>query len=448
MRFPKTVLSIALSSLLLVSFAEKHALAETETPVWLDLHSHLWIRDGARGIVRGMFDEPTRSSSAGDRLKSKMTRSSLDPSGLRVVVVSFYAHPVLARLSGSFGQAFASSRAVVRASLLRQIAEAEKFVAENPGWVVATEPAEARAALAAGKRVLVYSVETAEGAFDTEEDRRVFVDEKKIAIVTFMHLSPDRLGRGVALMPGPAWLNAPIEWLGAWIRKTTDPITGAYVNANGLSAFGKTVLEELVKRRVWIDLSHSSDQTIREMIPVLDRGGQPALFTHTKLRDLSQTERAVPKFALARVRATHGMVGLMPTDDLLDPLPEAGSLTKTEACRRGIRAFAEEWQRAALAVGTASGVVLGSDFNAPVSGLIGGCERVTLASDPEFVERGFYRGEDLPRLFGAMQEIGVDFGKDPRIAVERFLAAWEKVRRGSVSSAPVKAGAGKAPRSP
>jgi microsomal dipeptidase-like Zn-dependent dipeptidase len=398
-------------------------------------------------LVRGKFDEKTRSSSAGDRLKSKMTRSSLDPSGLRVVVVSFYAHPVLARLSGSFGQAFASSRDVVRASLLRQIAAAEKFVAENPEWVIAAEPKEARAALAAGKRVLIYSVETAEGAFDTEEDRRLFVDEKKVGIVTFMHLSPDRLGRGVALMPGPAFLNAPIEWIGAWVRKTTDPITGAYVNANGLSEFGKTVLDELVKRRVWIDLSHSSDQTLREMIPVLDRARQPALFTHTKLRDLSQTERAVPKFALARVRATRGMVGLMPTDDMLDPLPEAGSLTKTAACRRGIRAFAEEWQRTALAVGDSSGVVLGSDFNAPVSGLIGGCERVTLASDPDFVERGFYRGEDLPHLFGAMREVGVDFGKDPRIAVERFLTAWEKVRQGNGPSGTLKADAGKAPRS-
>jgi microsomal dipeptidase-like Zn-dependent dipeptidase len=408
------------------------------------------MKDGNPVLVRGRFDEPTRSDSPRDRLQSKMTRASLDPSGLRLVVVSFYAHPVLARFSGSVAQALDPSRNVVRESLLRQIGGAERFVAENPGWVVASEPRTARAALAAGKRVLVYSIETAEGAFDTEEDRRIFIDEKKVGIVTFMHLSPDRLGRGVALMPGAAFLNAPIEWISAWMGKTTDSRTGAYLNAYGLSAFGKTVLEELVKRRVWIDLAHASDQAQREIVAVLDRAGQPSLFTHTKLRELATAERAIPKFSLDRVRATRGIVGLMPTDYLMEPLPIGARNPQSEECRRGIRAFAEEWQRTALAVGSPSGVALGSDFNAPVSGLIGGCELVAPRSDPALSYYGFYRGEDLPRLFQAMQEMGVDFGKDPNASIERFLSAWEKVRTGApfLSAEKFKAVSSKSTRSP
>jgi microsomal dipeptidase-like Zn-dependent dipeptidase len=422
--------SFLVSTVLLALIAGKADAGDVSTPVEIDLHAHLFMQEGMTFLLRGDFDEPAKAGSWTSMVSTKMTRDSLDPSGLRLVVVSLYAHPILSRFTGSPKEWFSGTREPVKESLLRQIDQAERFVAGHPSWVIASEPTEARAALAAGKRVIVLSIETVEGALDDEAGRKLFVDEKRVRIATFLHLTPDRLGRGVALIPKLGMLSAPLEWISAWLGRTNDPATGAYVNAHGLSPFGKATLEALARRKVWIDLAHASDQATREMVPVLDRAGQPALYTHTKLREINTSERAVPRVALERVRDTRGILGLMPTDDMSDPLPplpsKDGRVPPSEDCRRGIRAYAEEWARTVALVGSPSAVVLGSDFNAPLRGLRGGCDR--LQGDPTLAASGFYRAEDLPRLFGMMKRLGVNFGKSPDAAIERFLAAWERVR--------------------
>lgn len=379
----------------------------------IDLHSHLFMKPGVGPLLRGDFDQPTKAKSPKNRYRTKMTGSSLDPSGLRLIVVSFYAHPIL-----GWGK--------TQDALLREIAQLEAFVAENPDWVIAAEPSEARTALAAGKRVFVLSIETAGGILETKADQDLFIEQKKIRIVTFMHLSPDALGRGVALWPGVGIFNAPLEVIQAWFSRSVDPETGAYVNPYGLSAHGKVVLEDLAKRRVWIDHSHSSDQAIHDMAPILDRYAQPSLFTHTRLRSHGSGERAVPRFALERVRGTGGIVGLVPTDDLEVKLP--ASMGLPEECRKGIRNFAEEWRRMVEIMGSADSVMLGSDFNAPLHGLKGGCDLVGDPADREFSQRGFYRGEDIPQLSAAMHSVGVDPEPDSARALGHFLSVWEKVR--------------------
>lgn len=399
---------LILSILIVFTGAGKTTFAST-----IDLHSHLFMQDGMGPLLWGDFDEPAKANSASSRFRTKMTRESLDASGLKVIVVAFYAHPVLTRGS-------------VRDSLLRQIAQAEQFVSENPDWVVAGEPSEARFALAAGKRVFVFSVETAAGAFENEADRDLFIDEKKIRIVTFMHLSPDRLGRGVALWPGLGVMNCPLEVIEAWTTQNKDPVTGAYLNPYGLTSFGKSVLEDLVRRKVWIDLAHSSDRAQREIVEVLDRFQQPSLITHTKLREIAKNERTLPQFSIDRVNRTHGMIGLIPTDEMTQKMSrkEDGK----ENCRQGIYAFAEEWKRAEILTGNVGAVALGSDFNSPLPGLRGGCSEVA-NSDSELAAKGFYRGDDLPRLFTAMRALGA--GSSPEKtdpAIEHFIQAWERVR--------------------
>lgn len=379
--------------------------AKTTFASTIDLHSHLFMKDGVGPLLRGKFDEPAKATSATSRFSTKMTRESLDASGLKLIVVSFYAHPVLTRGS-------------VRDSLLRQITQAEQFVSEHPSWVIAGEPAEARSALTAGKRVFVFSVETAAGAFETEEDRDLFIREKKIRIVTLMHLSPDRLGRGVALWPGPGVLNAPLEVIESWLTQNTDPVTDAYVNPYGLSTFGKSVLENLVRRGVWIDLAHSSDRAQHEIGVVLDRFNQPSLISHTKLREIAKNERTLPQFSIDRVNRTQGMIGLIPTDDMTRKIGRKEGIP--ENCRKGIYAFAEEWKRAEALTGNVGAVALGSDFNAPLSGLRGGCSTAITE---------FYRGDDLPRLFTTMRELGAGSPLEkPDPAIEHFLEAWQKVR--------------------
>lgn len=401
------------SSLLCLFGLVMPSLVSPAKAVSLDLHNHLFMKDGVGPLLQGRFDEPTGAADADSRFRTKMTRASLDASGLKLIVVSFYAHPVL-------------TLGATRERLLGQIAEAEAFVKQNSDWVIAGEPAEARAALAAGKRVFVFSIETAAGLVETAADQDLFIGEKKIRIVTFMHLSPDALGRGVSLYPGAGFFNSPIEFIRAWISGNKDPETGAYLNPYGLSDHGKTVLRDLVQRRVWIDLAHSSDRAMREMGEVLDEVGQPSLYSHTKLREISHNERSVPKFALDRVRRTGGMVGLIPTDDMSRRLSPESGLPKE--CRTGMRAFAEEWRRTVELTGDSEAVALGSDFNAPLHGLRGGCAEFAGKSDSSFSDLGFFRGEELPRLTAGMRSVGVDPEPSVEKVLDRFLTAWEKVR--------------------
>ncbi len=222
--------------------------------------------------------------------------------------------------------------------------------------------------------------------------------------------------------------NSPLELLEAWFTKTTDPATGAYVNPYGLSAYGRTVLEALAKRRVWIDLAHASDRAVREMSAILDRYGQPALYTHTKLRDFFPAEQAIPRVALERVKATRGLAGLIPTDAMTPD--DRKSLGLPPGCKKGIRAFAEEWKTAVGFAGAPAAIALGSDFNAPIEGLEPGCLEKAASADAEMGTRGFYRAEDLPKLQTTMRALDADPEPNAERALDRFLSAWEKVRAG------------------
>ncbi|MBC7386219.1 MAG: membrane dipeptidase [Cryobacterium sp.] len=389
----------------------KHACALS-----IDLHSHLFMQEGVGPLLKGRFEDPAGAADSSSRFRTKMTKASLDASGLRLIVLSFYAHPVL-----TLGR--------VKEALVSEIADAEKFVAANPSWVIASEPKEARAALAAGKRVFVFSIETAGGVLESDEDQEFFITRKKVRLVTFMHLSPDALGRGVALWPGVGFFNAPLEYFQAWWKRSKDGSTDAWVNPYGLSDKGKRVLSQLVKRHVWIDLAHASDHAVRDMIPILDLAGQPSLITHTKLREFARNERTVPTFILERLARTRGVLGLIPTDDMTEPFSGAQAEKRglLGDCRRGIRAYAEEWLRAREVIGFPEGVALGSDFNAPLRGLSGGCE--TAASDDVvFSQNGFYRGDDLPKLSHAMRLLGVDSPDKSEAALQHFLDAWRAVR--------------------
>ena len=153
----------------------------------VELHAHLFMKEGMSWFFTGDFFGPLRATSWRDRFSSQANVDSLNQSGLQIAVVSLYANPLL-----TF-----SMRAAVR----RQIALAEKFVVENPAWIIPKSAREARQGIAGGKRLLVLSLEGAMGIIETEDDLREFVDKSGVRIVTLLHLTDDLFG-GVALLRG------------------------------------------------------------------------------------------------------------------------------------------------------------------------------------------------------------------------------------------------------
>jgi membrane dipeptidase len=83
-----------------------------------------------------------------------------------------------------------------------------------------------------------------------------------------------------------------------------DSATGSHPHG-GLTRFGEEVVRELNRCGVLVDLSHTSDDTMRQAIQVSEA---PVLFSHSSARTLCDVTRNVPDDVLELVGRTRGVV--------------------------------------------------------------------------------------------------------------------------------------------
>lgn len=366
-------------------------------PPPLDTHVHLFLDEGLMSwFYHGCFNCPLKATSWNDKFFSKANAETLENSGLRVVVASFYAHPL------KFG--------TLRDSIRRQISLAENFVStHHDEWVIAEDANQARAALKSGKRVMVFSLEGASGILEGEEDFREFIDQKKIRIVTLLHLTDDHLG-GAAFLKGIQLFANP--W--AWFKSFFAPFSGEKVrtNSRSLTDEGVGVASELIKRKVWIDLTHSSDASQRKLIPMLLTANQPLLYTHTVLRRYYGVERGLADWQVSRISRSGGFVGILPSHEML-----VGTRTSPADCQGDLQKLVRQYNDLADEIGQ-NAIAIGTDMNAPINHLADDCPK----------QESFWNLGQSANLWQAMHNAGARLPAAPAQVMDHFLELWSHVR--------------------
>lgn len=391
----------------------------------VELHAHLFMNEGLTWLFRGDFFEELKASHWKDRLSTQTNPQELDQSGNALVVATLYAHPL--------------TTWDMRDSIRRQIAQAERLVSEHPNWVLARDPQTAGRAIADGKKVLVLALEGAAGILETEADFREFIDQRGIAIVTPLHLMDDAFG-GVAFLDGIRAWASPIAYArNLWSRLSADPndpryhCEGVPINDQGLSARGHELIEKLLERKVWIDLSHASDQATREILPMLKKRGQPPLYTHTVLRRYHRAERGLPDWVLPELRRESGIVGLMPSLMMLAGTPpesndcafacQKSSSAGATTCESGLPSLSRQYRELVQEIGPAS-VAFGSDWQGGVDHLPPTCESGTSLDEGT----GFWKISQTSEVWDLLRRLGQRLPEPRNLMVQRFLGAWERVR--------------------
>ena len=380
----------------------------------IDLHSHPFMKHGLGPLFQGSFFSPIKSKSYKSLLKSNLNETTLINSEIDILVVALYTHPILSIFSGG-----------PKESIKRQIDEAEKFVARNPEWIIATSPKQAEVALFERKRVLILSLEGAEHILETAEDIDYFIQKRGIAIVTPIHLNNTHFG-GAAYMRGfrksllnPSKLISPLK------------SEGVKINFKGMSEKGRWLLKELIKRQVWIDLTHGSDLFVAEAIKMLQTANQPLLFTHTALRKYYKAERGIAQWMIDEVKSLGGFIGLVPSEEMI---LETNTTTTTcpkgcMTCGQGVRALSTQYLELSTAIGK-DNVALGQDFNGGIPHLgPDNCSKSTLIDE----KSGYFNFSQDKELHNKAKEIHPDISLFSESSAKTFLKLWTKVRNSSKS---------------
>lgn len=386
-------------------------LLATPSHAQLDLHAHLDLKPGVGMILRGDFNSPPYASSWESKHSTKATSHSLTAfESPPLIVMSFYGHPFF-----SNPLRFDWKQNVQDANEL-QYQHLVEFVRTHPLFAIAKTPTEAENLISDKRIPIVLSIEGAYGTLETEDDIRKWVDERGVAIVTPFHLSEDHFG-GVAMMHALYGLaNTPIEYLKSLLLTGFSCVSTYCKSAIGMTGDGRVLIDSLFKHKVWIDLAHANDLEIGELLPDLIKRKLPILVTHTSPREIYPAERGLPTEVMNAIIDHDGMIGLIPTGDMMKKSWTGSS------CFSGLIEFRQSVREMIKVLGPER-VVLGSDINAPLEGLSPVCDVKPGQILSPLEERGFYLYTQWHAL---AQYVSPDTSWSEK-SLKHFIKLWKRV---------------------
>jgi microsomal dipeptidase-like Zn-dependent dipeptidase len=251
-------------------------------------------------------------------------------------------------------------------SLLEDLEAVEAEVAtHDPGRVrLVHNRAELDACVQDGAIALVHCVEGGVHLGDSKEEieRNVATLAKKgVVYVTVGHLFFRQVATAAPAIPFLRW-----DWVYNLLFPQPDD--------EGLTERGRNIVEALVKHRILVDLSHMSEDSMRETFSLLDQlddtGEMPVISSHAGFHFGGQ-EYMLERWAVDEIKKRDGVIGLiMAQYQLNDGLRKTDTTDRDESfevIRRHIDELAgnQEGRRH---------VALGTDFDGFIKPTMGGLE--------------------------------------------------------------------------
>lgn len=417
----------------------------TPASAQIDLHAHLHMKPGMGAMIKGDFNQAPTADRWSDRFQMRASGKSLAESSTllrpKLIIMSFYGHPYFAYSLSRDGLHF-DRRENARNAVEREYQEFKTFIDQHSDhFKIVRNANEARSIIQSGKTAIVLSLEGAWGHLESTEDFNKWVNERGLAIVTPVHLTPDELGGNALMSTIISLANSTFDFIASVWQSRGLCLKTFCKSTEGFSPAGVKLVDELMNRKVWIDFSHANEIEVNSLLPKLEKNNLPLIATHTQLRDFYPVERGLGNAEINYIRKHDGIIGLIPSqqmipaamkqahDEALITHPEekdAASAAKGLSCISSLNVFKKTVAYAIATLGAPERVALASDINAPLDGLSPACGDVLKLDESmrDLYLRGYYTYSQWNTLvrFTSPEENWSDRN------LEHFLTLWERVR--------------------
>jgi microsomal dipeptidase-like Zn-dependent dipeptidase len=374
------------------------------------------LMDGRVGMPESGFDGFTSWPTFADTDHQKAYKDWLFNAvqgGLRLMVMFAVDSPQLCHGTGNDGRDCDDEFATIQMQLQAAVQLQDEIDAQNggagKGWYrIVKSPAEARAAVAAGKLAVVLGVETLNSLGTTPSIQRLAALRNQFGV---RHIFPihqaDNYFGGASYFEErlqrqgnvPGDVGGPEEWITRFATVTTDPCPQyekyGRCNAHGLSDGGKAFLPEIMLAGVIFDVDHMSEKAMLDAEQIAERYGYPVISSHAGFNAVAHSGATVwhvnpvagdplPKQVWTsaqdhegqltepeyrRVVADGGLVGVMLSQgrDLRDIQTYArppGRKQIPHLCGRTSETFTQAYLYA-VDHGSGQAVAIGTDLNTP-----------------------------------------------------------------------------------